>query len=121
MISIILSSCLIVGGLSHGRLLFPKTRYAVKYGSGAYENDPTGGADATNFVCRNEPDSVPSENTFTAGKQMNVKWGLSAAHVGDCALYISYDYDKTGEDKRNMKFFKIAQWQRCKDINNVDN
>lgn len=121
MISIILSSCLIIGGMSHGRLMFPTTRYGVKYGSGAYENNPTGGAQSTDFVCRNEPGAVPAENTFTAGKQMNVQWGLSAAHVGDCALYISYDYDKTGEDKRNMKFFKIAQWQRCKDINNVDN
>jgi len=123
MTTILFFSTLIVGGLSHGRLLFPKTRYAVINGVGAYENSPVSGADGTDFACRNEPPTngvYPAENTFYAGQEMTVKWGLSALHVGDCSLYISYDWDLTGENKRTMEFFKIAQWESCKDLSDQD-
>jgi len=124
MITILVFSSLIVGGLSHGRLLFPTTRYGAIYGSGAYENNPVSGSDGVDFACRNDPQqdgSYPAENSFTAGQQMNIRWGLSAEHVGDCALYISYDYYLSGANKAYMEFFKIAQWEDCKSINNQDN
>merc|ERR1719336_1158017 len=110
----------------HGRLQIPKTRFHAKNGYDGYENDPVNfgtGLDATTyekFACRNDPPVSPDgglkdpETQVSAGDMMDVKWSFSAAHVGDCAMYVSYDYDKTGEDKKNMKWFKIANWQECK-------
>merc|ERR1719436_595427 len=51
---------------------------------------------------------------------MTVRWNPSAAHVGDCSLFVSYDHDLRGEAKRDMKFFKIGFWSECKDYNGQD-
>lgn len=114
-------ACLSVSVYGHGRLQVPKTRKHAAAGSDVYENDPVPGSASPSFACRNDPGaSVPPENNFQAGGVMNVRWALSALHVGDCALYVSYDYDLRGADRANMKFFKIANWRKCKDLNGQD-
>jgi len=118
-----LLSTLVTVCFGHGRLQVPTTRFGAVNGVGTYENNPTSGTTGTDFVCRNDPPTnggYPPENKAYAGKEMNVRWNLSAAHVGDCSLYVSYDYNLAGEAKRNMKFFKIGFWSECKDYNNQD-
>lgn len=116
----------------HGRLQIPKTRQHVIKGYDGYENDPVNfglGAPATTlpaFSCRNDPpksngELKPTPTTVTAGQSTDVQWITSADHVGDCALYVSYDYDKEGDDKANMQWFKIANWKDCKSLEEQPN
>jgi len=91
--------------LAHGRLVLPPTRYPE-----GYENDPVPYDDDT-FVCRN-PLTDPA-TTISAGSQLQVQWEMSAPHVGDCAFYISYDYDLVNSAQ---KYFKIANWYNCEDV-----
>jgi len=109
-------SGLIMSCSGHGRLQVPTTRRNVINNGDIYENDPVSGSTGADFACRNDPQSVPAENKWTAGDQIDVKWLLSAKHVGDCALWISYDHVKTGSAKADMKFFKIANWFDCKSM-----
>jgi LysM repeat protein len=48
---------------------------------------------------------------------LNLQWTFTAAHRGDCALYVSYDVSAT---RANQRWFKIANLPRCKDDNNKD-
>merc|ERR1719281_1539999 len=45
-----------------------------------------------------------------------MKWDFGAAHIGDCAVYLSYDID-AANDLGESKFFKIANLPFCKDQN----
>jgi len=100
----------------HGRLIKPTTRI----GNDGYENDPIGfgGRPQSQFICRHEkpnPNVTPAE--VTVGSPMTVSWRLTAAHVGDCALYMSYDTDNDLED---MRWFKIANKKDCKSFTGQD-
>ena len=49
---------------------------------------------------------------------MNLKWRFGAAHVGDCAVFISYDVAET--DLAKQKYFKIANLPDCRAQNNQE-
>jgi len=131
----LLSAALIsvVPTYGHGRLQVPMTRKNVLTGYDAYENDPVNFGttnDATTykkFSCRNDPpkkangDLEDPPTTVWAGEEMDVMWLTSADHVGDCAMYVSYDYDFEGDNIKNMEWFKIANWKDCKSIEEQDN
>jgi len=68
------------------------------------------------FVCRDDAGGNPLA-TITAGSQTNIKWSLTALHVGDCFLYLTYDLALPDTQKR---WFKIAQWLDCKAYNGQD-
>jgi len=82
----------------------------------AYENDPIGFdqhgttvADALKkFVCRHETTASTPVTPMTAGQQIDLQWVNSALHVGDAAVYISYDTDVPMSRIEEMEFFKIA-------------
>ena len=48
---------------------------------------------------------------------MTVQYATSAPHVGDCAFYVSYDWDKP---RSQMQFFKFANVPDCKSRQLVD-
>jgi hypothetical protein len=48
---------------------------------------------------------------------LTLKWDFSAAHVGDCAVYLSYD---TTADRAAQKYFKIANLFKCREQNRQD-
>jgi len=92
---------------AHGRLSVPTTRFPT-----GYENDPVPSNNDDTFVCRN--DVTAPATTITAGETMDLYWDFGAAHVGDCAVYISYDYSSS---KSEQQYFKIANLYKCKDQN----
>jgi hypothetical protein len=93
---------------AHGRLetltAGGKTVFTRK-GPG-YESDPVGSRTASTFVCRH-PQKTP-DIEITAGGKFELQWMFGAAHLGDCALFMSYD---------NANFFKIGNFPEC----NLDN
>jgi len=94
----------------HGRLMVPTTRKPT-----GYENDPVPGFSDPMFVCRN--DLTTPASTITAGSSLTLRWDFGAAHVGDCAVFISYDYNAA---KADQKYFKIANLFDCKSQNKAD-
>merc|ERR1719480_249151 len=76
---------------AHGRLTVPMTRK----GDTGYENNPIGfqGRSMTEFACRHakNPDVTPRQ--VNAGENLELEWSITANHVGDAAVYISYDTD----------------------------
>jgi len=66
----------------------------------------------TDFVCRDDPvySNPSSYIELTAGSSFNVTWDLTAAHPGDCFVYMSYDADLPASQ---MQWFKIAEWNEC--------
>lgn len=121
------------GVKGHGRLAVPQTRLHTISGYDAYENDPVNfgtSVPATTyhkFACRHDPPTdgngnlVATPTTVTAGQNMAVQWNLGVNHVGDCAMYASYDYDFAGETgRKDMKWFKIANWKDCQSLNGVE-
>jgi len=95
---------------AHGRLSVPTTRFPS-----GYENDPVPSNNDDTFVCRN--DVTTPATTLTAGSTTDLYWDFGAAHVGDCAVYISYDWDASTNSEQN--YFKIANLFKCKDQNRV--
>lgn len=93
---------------AHGRLSVPTTRFPS-----GYENDPVPSNNDDTFVCRNAV-TTPA-TTLNAGSTMNLYWDFGAAHVGDCAVYISYDWNAASNSEQ--KYFKIANLFKCKDQN----
>jgi hypothetical protein len=94
---------------AHGRLTRIRaggSTVSTRKGPG-YEHDPVGGSSVVEFVCRN-PKGTPTIE-LTAGATLEAEWEFSAAHVGDCALFISYDF---------TKYFKIANFPECNKNNN---
>jgi len=93
---------------AHGRLSVPSTRNPT-----GYENDPVPSNNDDTFVCRN--DVTDPATTINAGSTLDLYWDFGAAHVGDCAVYISYDWDTS--NKAEQAYFKIANLYKCKDQN----
>jgi len=98
---------------AHGRLTQPMTRV----GHTGYENDPIGfqGRPLTNFACRHEENAALTPTSYTAGDVIELEWAITANHVGDAGIYISYDYDKPEGLKHEMEFFKIANVPKTRD------
>jgi len=95
----------------HGRLTFPMTRV----GHTRYENDPVGRSPkGQDFVCRHaEPNSGVTPASVSAGNDMELQWDLSAPHVGDCQVYISYDVDLP---LTSQKYVKLANYPECRKL-----
>lgn len=97
--------------LSHGRLVTPIPRSGGGNPSGT-ENEPVPSQNDVKWVCRHE--LTPASLTLTPGDSLTLEWAFSAAHKGDCAVYLSYD---SGEDRATQKFFKIANLFDCRSSN----
>jgi len=99
---------------AHGRMTKPMTRIGS---ATAYENDPIGfqGRPMTNFACRNgkNPNVQPEE--YTAGDTITLEWDLTANHIGDAGIYISYDHDVPHSEIYKMWWFKIANIPNARD------
>ena len=98
----------------HGRLVVPTTRDIFNGVAEFRMNEPTG--HDVDFVCRQHGPMSP-QTTIRAGSPLTVQWSFSAAHVGDCFFYLSYD---TNEPDLEMEWFKIAQIADCRSYNNQD-
>ena len=98
---------------AHGALLSPMTRR----GNTGYENDPVR-FDSEAWVCRHAtPNANVPLHAVTAGTNMPIQWDFSAAHVGDCAVFISYD---VALPLAQQQYFKIANLPKCRDQNRMD-
>jgi len=98
---------------AHGRLVSPVSR-----GGTGYEDDPVPGLGSENFVCRHatKKPEVPIQQ-WKAGGTVTLKWAFGANHLGDCALFLSYDVFTARADQ---KFFKIANLPECNQDNKED-
>jgi len=87
----------------------------TRKGDTGYENDPVSSLTSKDMVCRHgtRNSGVPLK-AVSAGGSMTLKWDFGAAHVGDCAVFISYDLSA---DRNDQRFFKIANLPKCKDQN----
>lgn len=113
----ILFYTLLIQCFSHGRLIKPIPRFGLDTNNGL-DNGPTGDANSDTWVCRHTVD----ENTqpildLTAGQPLDLQWDFSAAHVGDCAVYVTYE---TNTDRAQQKWFKIANMPKCREQNKQD-
>jgi len=98
-------------GAAHGRLTVPTPRIG---GPGIYENDPVP-LESESFVCRHaNPNPSITPAIVRAGSKLALTWELTAAHVGDCAVFISYDVDSP---RRQQRYVKIANLPDCKSKN----
>jgi hypothetical protein len=50
---------------------------------------------------------------WKAGGTVTLKWAFGANHLGDCALFLSYDVFTARTDQ---KFFKIANFPECNQV-----
>ena len=93
--------------LGHGALMDPTTRRGNK----GYEDDPVR-FDSEAWVCHhaNPAPNLPL-HPVTAGGKATLLWEFGALHVGDCALYISYDVTLP---LAQQNYFKIANLPDCK-------
>jgi len=110
--SYLLLATLVSTAEGHGALTVPTTRR----GNTGYENDPVA-FDSEAWVCRHavrNPDVPLFE--IEAGQKTQITWSFSAAHVGDCAVFLSYDVTKPLAEQR---YFKIANLPKCKDQNRL--
>jgi len=96
---------------AHGRLTVPTTRLG---NPALYENNPVQ-YPLKEFVCRNDKNSAVTPPVYTAGQVIQITYLTSAPHVGDAAVYISYDGDEGFATRETMQFFKIANIPRAKD------
>lgn len=115
-IALALSSLVAVRG--HGRLTKPVPRHGGN-NPGNIENAPaSGNGRDTSFICRHAEQNLAVPLTsVTAGDPLALQWTLSAAHVGDCAVYITYDIDRSLTQQR---YFKIANIPDCKSLRDTD-
>jgi len=97
----------------HGRLVSPVPRFGTGTNNGA-ENAPVAFA-SDEWVCRHDGPVTPVTQEITPGGTLDLTWDFGAAHVGDCAVYLSYDVSST---RANQQYFKIANLPKCKDNNN---
>jgi len=100
----------------HGRLIKPVPRQGSGSLNGQANAPVSGGVTGKDWICR-AGDAVANKQPVTAGGSLTLQWNFGAAHVGDCAVYVSYD---VGADRSDQKWFKIANLPRCKDDNNKD-
>lgn len=118
LIAALLFACLPVA-FCHGRLTKPLPRFGAGSNAGR-DNGPTPGHTSENFVCRHNEKQAGNTNPdekITAGQPLTIKWDFSAAHVGDCAVYLSYD---TTLSRTEQKYFKIANLFKCREQNKQD-
>jgi len=103
---------------AHGKLTRPTPRDGITVGrAGLDENNPVsfepGCSGPMNrcdaFVCREDTPGAVTE--VTAGGSLAVQWSFTAFHVGDCAVYISYDVNLP---RSQQKYVKIANLPDCK-------
>lgn len=90
--------------VGHGKLTSPASRGGVGYDEG-----PVSGPSGVDFVCRNGAAGIPAV-TLTPGTATQLSWNFGAAHVGDCALFLSYDVTA---DRAVQQYFKIANFPDC--------
>eukprot|EP00128_Syssomonas_multiformis_P008956 Colp12_sorted_trinity150504_noHs@4066 len=103
-----------VGIEAHGSLSYPITRDKVNGVRLDLQDAPVSGYTGKDFVCRNQPAGSPVI-TLVAGQTFPMRWDFGAAHVGDCAVYVSYDVNVA--DDQQKKFYKIANLYDCKSQN----
>eukprot|EP00128_Syssomonas_multiformis_P008957 Colp12_sorted_trinity150504_noHs@29874 len=94
-----------VGIEAHGSLSYPITRDKVNGVRLDLQDAPVSGYTGKDFVCRNQPAGSPVI-TLVAGQTFPMRWDFGAAHVGDCAVYVSYDVNVA--DDQQKKFYKIT-------------
>jgi hypothetical protein len=97
----------------HGALTTPAPRNP----NNAYIEGPvtTSDPDIDDFVCRFDGPLTPA-TTLTAGGTLDMRWDFGAAHVGDCAVFMSYDINAA---RSSMEWFKIANLPDC-NVNNAE-
>jgi len=106
----------LTGVYGHGRLTnVGAGTGTTRIGSATvYQNGPVaGGNTGLEWVCRIGARKASQADLVPGGK-LPLKWNFGAAHVGDCAIYLSYDVDKT---RGEQKWFKIANLYDCKSKN----
>lgn len=110
---LLILSLLLAVVFGHGRLIVPEPRQGPTdlYGEA---NAPVPGTDSMNWVCRQATPNA-KKHSVTAGGSLGLKWTMTVRHVGDCALYVSYDVDVQRKDQR---WFKIANFPKCRNQNN---
>jgi len=105
---------------AHSKLTKPTPRDGISTGrAGLDENNPVSfepGCTKENtcdaFVCREaSPNPSVPVTTAVAGGSLQLAWHLTALHVGDCSVYISYDVE---EQRSQQKYVKIANIPDCK-------
>ena len=80
------------------------------------QNAPIGGGvNAAAFSCRQSTGSAPAV-TVASGGTLDITWSFTAAHVGDCAAYLSYDAGAIAA--KDATWFKIANLKTCELQNN---
>jgi hypothetical protein len=107
----------------HGRLTLPIPRQ--KYTSGTtlrvdQQDAPNGLINPpydASFVCRNTLPQ-PTKTALTAGTNVITQWNFQAAHVGDCAVYLSKDV--TGKTDSQIEWYKVANFPKCRSNQNFD-
>ena len=83
----------------------------TRSGHTGYENDPVRSNTDESFVCRHaQANSRVTPAAMSAGSTTQIQWDMSAPHVGDCALFISYDVDLPLSSQR---YVKIANFPDC--------
>ena len=83
----------------------------TRRGNQGYEDDPVR-FNSPQWVCHHASrnSNVPLHRV-TGGQKTQLLWEFGALHIGDCALYISYDYTLPLVDQQ---YFKIANLPDCK-------
>jgi len=111
--------CFLIGTLflqtvhGHGRLISPVPRFGTGTNNGQENAPVTFGSDQ--WVCRHDGPVTPVTREITPGGTLDLEWNFGAAHVGDCAVYLSYDVSST---RAEQKFFKVANLPKCRENNN---
>jgi len=116
MIKFLLVALLLGVAYGHGRLIKPVPRQGPTSLAGNANGPVPGGITGDAWICR-AADAVANKQPVTAGGSLTLQWNFGAAHVGDCAVYVSYDVSTA---RNEQKWFKIANLPRCKDDNNKD-
>ena len=64
---------------------------------------------ADSYSCHDFKAADTPATTIVAGTDLSVEWFLEATHPGDCALYVSYDAERTAP----LTWFKLADFAGC--------
>lgn len=108
--------CLLVQVDAHGRLVKPASREQLTGSLLPHQQREPVELNSSKFVCRDQPAATPII-TAAVGSAVTVQWDFTAAHVGDCAMYMSYD---VGKPDKEQEYFKLANIADCKAFNKKD-